>query len=296
MTPQHTGTPDPAQAAGVWQLGGDTPVSRMGFGAMRLPVKDLRGPQRDPRDGIAVLRRARELGVNHIDTAAFYFQGEVRANLLIKEALAPYPEGLVLATKVGPSRSPDGAFLPEATPEQLRGQVEQNLTELGVDRLDLVNLRVGTALDRDEAPLGARFEALAALQEEGLIKHLGVSNVTGPQLAEARRIAPVTSVQNRYGISDRGDEELLRQCTEAGIAYVPFFPLGGKDGAQAARIARVAERHEVSPAQLALAWLLSTSPAVLAIPGTGSLTHLEENVAATGVRLTEEELAEVAGD
>ena len=296
MTPQHNGTPTPAEAAGVWQLGGDTPLARMGFGAMRLPLKDLNGPARDPERGIAVLRRARELGVNHIDTAAFYFHDGVRANVLIREALAPYPADLVLATKVGPSRAADGSFLPEAAPEQLRGQVEQNLTELGVDRLDLVNLRVGHGLERDETPVSARFEALAALQEEGLITHLGVSNVTAAQLAQARSVAPVTSVQNRYGLNDREDEGLLRHCAEEGIAYVPYFPLGGETGAQAARIDRIAARRGLSPAQLALAWLLSRSRAVLAIPGTGSLAHLEENVAAGEVQLTETELAEIAGD
>ncbi|MFG3513585.1 oxidoreductase [Streptomyces bobili] len=278
-------------------LGGDLPVSRLGFGAMRLPTNTFHGPARDPETGRAVLRRAVELGVDHIDTAAFYTSGDgtVRANALIREALHPYPAGLVIATKVGPTRTPDGALTETTDPAGLRRLVEENLETLGVDRLDLVHLRIGglTPPPHGES-VAARFEALAALREEGLIRHLGLSNVDAGHLAEARAIAPVAAVQNHFHAAHRDDTNLLSACEKAGIAYVPYFPLGGGiTDLSGDRIAKVAARHGATVPQIALAWLLAASPTTLAIPGTGSLTHLEENIAAGSITLTEEDLADL---
>ncbi|MFJ4644733.1 oxidoreductase [Streptomyces bobili] len=278
-------------------LGGDLPVSRLGFGAMRLPTNTFRGPARDPEAGRAVLRRAVELGVDHIDTATFYTSGDgtVRANALIREALHPYPAGLVIATKVGPARTPDGALTETTDPAGLRRLVEENLETLGVDRLDLVHLRIGglTPPPHGES-VAARFEALAALREEGLIRHLGLSNVDAGHLTEARAIAPVAAVQNQFHAAHRDDTNLLSACEKAGIAYVPYFPLGGGiTDIGGDRIAKVAARHGATVPQIALAWLLAASPTTLAIPGTGSLTHVEENIAAGSITLTGEDLADL---
>ncbi|MFK0118474.1 aldo/keto reductase [Streptomyces sp. NPDC090994] len=281
-----------------FRLGGDLVINRMGFGAMRLPAHSFLGPARDPETGRAVLRRAVGLGVDHIDTAAFYTSddGSVRANDLIREALHPYPAGLVIATKVGPVRTPDGGARAITDPAGLRALVEENLETLGLDRLDLVYLRIGGMAPppRGES-VAARFEALAALREEGLIRHLGLSHIDAGHLAEARAIAPVAAVQNHFHAARRDDVELLRACEEAGIAFVPYFPLGGgHDGLAAGdRPAEVADRHGATVPQIALAWLLASSPVTLAIPGTGSVSHLEENVAAGGITLTEEDLADL---
>lgn len=280
-----------------FRLGGDLPVDRIGFGAMRLPTNSFHGPARDPETGRAVLRRAVELGVNHIDTAAFYTSGDgsVRANDLIRETLHPYPAGLVIATKVGPLRTPDGGLAGTTDPAALRPLVEENLETLGVDRLDLVYLRIGSLGPPPGESVAARFEVLATLREEGLIRHLGLSNVGTDHLAEARAIAPVVAVQNHFHAERREDTKVLTACEEAGIAYVPFFPLGGGlsdltgDG-----LHRVAERHGATVPQIALAWLLASSPVTLAIPGTGSLAHLEENTAAGSITLTPEDLSELA--
>jgi aryl-alcohol dehydrogenase-like predicted oxidoreductase len=292
-----THTSKPAGASGTFLLGGDLPVARLGFGAMRLPVGTFTGPVRDPQDGIAVLRRAVELGVNHIDTASFYRRGGVVANELIRQALAPYPDDLVIATKVGPMLGPDEVPTLQATTAQLRGLVEDNLRELGVDRLDLVYLRVGGMNSPGGESVGERFAALAALRDEGLIRHLGVSNIDAAQLAEARAVAPVAAVQNSFHVHHHtGDAALLDQCTEAGIAFVPFFPLGGGyDPIDPVRLDKVADRHQATVQQVALAWLLAVSPSMLAIPGTGSLTHLEENTAAAALRLNPQDLADLAG-
>jgi aryl-alcohol dehydrogenase-like predicted oxidoreductase len=292
-----THTSQPADASGTFLLGGDLPVARLGFGAMRLPFGTLTGPARDPRDGIAVLRRAVELGVNHIDTASFYRRDAVIANEMIREALAPYPDDLVIATKVGPMLGPEGVPTMQATPGQLRGLVEENLRELGVDRLDLVYLRIGALNPPGGESVGDRFAALAALRDEGLIRHLGVSNVDAAQLAEARAIAPVAAVQNSFHVHHHaGDAALLAQCAQDGIAFVPFFPLGGgNDPIDPARLEKVADRHQATVPQVALAWLLATAPCLLAIPGTGNLAHLEENMAAATLRLTPEDMAALAG-
>ncbi|MEU0068948.1 oxidoreductase [Streptomyces sp. NPDC006332] len=281
-----------------FRLGGDLLINRIGFGAMRLPTNAFHGPPRDPETGRAVLRRAVELGVNHIDTAAFYASGDgtVRANTLIREALHPYPADLVIATKVGPVRTPDGGLAAPTDAAGLRSLVEENLEELGVDRLDLVYLRIGgiEPPPRGES-VGERFEVLAAMREEGLIRHLGLSHVDSGHLAEARAIAPVVAVQNHFHTGKRDDARLLAACEEAGIAFVPYFPLGGGiSDLTDDRLAKVAERHDATIPQIALAWLLASSPVTLAIPGTGSLAHLEENTAAGSIALTREDLLDLA--
>jgi aryl-alcohol dehydrogenase-like predicted oxidoreductase len=285
-----------AADAGTFAIGGDMPVARLGFGTMRLPAGTLAGPVRDPRDGIAVLRRAVELGVNHIDTASFYRRGDVVANELVRRALAPYPGGLVIATKVGPMLGPDGTPALQATPAQLRGQVEDNLRELDVDHLDLVYLRVGARNPPGGEPVGERFAALANLRADGLIRHLGVSNVDAAQLAEAQAIAPVAAVQNAFHVHATADAALLAECALSGTAFVPFFPLGGGlDPIDTTRLEKTAARLGATVQQVALAALLAASPVVLPIPGTGSLAHLAENVGAASVRLTPEDIASLAG-
>ncbi|MBT2542291.1 aldo/keto reductase [Streptomyces sp. ISL-44] len=282
-----------AAAAGTWQLG-DLPVNRLGFGSMRLThLAD--GSPSDRERVTGVLRRAVELGVNHIDTAAFYFSPLRSANELINRALAPYADDLVITTKVGPGRGPDGEWW-WAEPGQLRGQVEENLRQLGRDHLDVVNLR----LPRRETTgsIAEHFGALADLRTAGLIRHLGISNARPDHLAEARAIAPVVCVQNPYGIgSPAEDHAFLDACGEQGIAFVPFFAIAGagkEAGATAEdgpEVSALAKAHGVSTAQLRLAWTLSRGPHVLAIPGTGNPDHLVENVAAGSLRLTAEEVA-----
>ncbi|MCT4351549.1 oxidoreductase [Streptomyces sp. Je 1-79] len=285
-----------ATASGTWTLG-DLTVNRIGFGAMRLPqtgeaLIEAATP-RDRDQAVAVLRRAVELGVNHIDTAAFYFSPLRSANELINRALGPYPDDLVITTKVGPGRDPSGHWMPHATPGQLRGQVEENLRQLGRDHLDVVNLRVvGTD------SIAERFGALAELRAAGLIRHLGLSNVHPHHVAEARAIAPVVCVQNQYGIGVRPDHDaFVRECGEQGIAYVPFYSIAGagreagSQGAADGEVLAVARAHGASPTQVRLAWTLHRGPHVLAIPGTGDPDHLTANVAAGALRLTEDELA-----
>ncbi|MCB9760757.1 MAG: aldo/keto reductase [Alphaproteobacteria bacterium] len=277
-------------------LGGDLPIRRMGFGAMRLPTASFGGPARDPRVGRDVLRRAVALGVNHIDTAAFYVSGDgrVRANALIREALQPYPPDLVIATKVGPIRGPDGALRP-GTAAELRASIEVNLETLGLDRLDLVYLRIGMMGVPHGTSIAERFEALARMREEGLIRHLGLSNVDVHHLAEASAIAPVAAVQNHFHSGMRDSVDVLDACIAQGIGFAPFFPLGGgRTRLDDGRLARVAARHGATVEQIALAWLLALSPVTLAIPGTGDITHLEENVAAGAIALTPQDLAALA--
>ncbi|MEV8451627.1 oxidoreductase [Streptomyces sp. NPDC052095] len=284
-----------AAASGTWKLG-DRTVHRIGFGAMRLAQHgEVFAPDAVPRDrdqAIKVLRRAIELGVNHIDTAAFYFSPLRCANELINRALAPYPDDLVIATKVGPGRDPSGAWLPHAAPGQLRGQVEENLRHLGRDHLDVVNLRiVGTD------SVAERFGALAELRDAGLIRHLGLSNIRPHHLAEAQAIAPVVCVQNMYGIGASPEqEELLRLCGEQRVAFVPFYSIAGTgrtagvpaDDSDA--VHALARARGVSTAQVRLAWTLHRGPHVLAIPGTGDLDHLAQNVAAGSLHLSQDEL------
>jgi aryl-alcohol dehydrogenase-like predicted oxidoreductase len=265
----------------------------MGFGAMRLPVSTLHGPANDRGTGLKILRRAVELGVDHIDTAAFYYhQDGLAANEMIRAALSPYPSGLVIATKVGPYRGPDDPIPSGQLPASgLRAEVERNLRELGRDHLDLVYLRPGGLEDPADEPIGERFEVLAGLREEGLIRHLGLSHISAAQLAEARAIAPVAAVQNRFDITQPQDTELLEICEREHIAYVPYFPLGGFGIPDDARVNAVAARHGATVPQVLLAGLLALSPVMLAIPGTGSPDHLEDNIAAADLALTPEDLA-----
>jgi pyridoxine 4-dehydrogenase len=284
--------PLPAAAAGTWPLG-DLTVNRLGFGAMRLTGDRpfAAGVPRDRAQSIEVLRRAVELGVNHIDTAAFYFSALRSANELINTALAPYPDDLVIVTKVGPGRDTWGEWQPAATPAQLRGQVEENLRQLGRDHLDVVNLR---RMRQDS--IADHFGALADLQAAGLIRHLGVSDVEVKHLDEAQAIAPVVCVQNRFSLDDQTHAEVLAACRERGIAFVPFFAIAGDrrsaggSGASSAGVDEVARRHDATPAQVRLAWTLAQGPNVLAIPGTGDPAHLDQNVAAAALRLEPEDL------
>ncbi len=285
-------TTHPAAAAGTWKLG-SFEVNRLGFGAMRL-MSTSDGGVRDRETSIAVLRRAVELGVNHIDTASFYFAGPRAANELINSALAPY-DNLVLTTKVGPGRDFEGTFY-TARPEQLRAQVEQNLRELGLDHLDVANYRIGEGLDRGTGSVADGFGALADLREKGLIRELGISNVGPEHLTEALAIAPVVCVQNQYGLTARReDDELVRLCADHGVAFVPFFAVASGTG-EDARVAEVAKRHDATPAQIRLAWTLHQGPHVLAIPGTGDLAHLEQNVAAAALELTDDDLKTLERD
>lgn len=288
-----------ADAAGTWQLG-DRTVNRMGFGAMRLPGTLDRAADR--ARSVAVLHRLLDLGVNHIDTATFYFSPLLSANELINSTLRAHYDELVVTTKVGASRTPSGEFL-YARPEDLRGEVEENLRQLGRDHLDVVNYRVGRGMDRATGSIADGFAELAKLRDEGLVRHLGISNVGPEQLLEAQSIAPVVCVQNMYGLGlRRDDDELLRLCGQQGVAFVPFFavahadtgatpvPIPGVVEVDQRAVAEIAAAHAATPAQVRLAWTLAQGEHVLAIPGTGDPAHLEENVAAGALRLTAEEL------
>jgi pyridoxine 4-dehydrogenase len=284
----------PAAAAGTWTLG-DVTVNRLGFGAMRLTGGRPFDPATPPSDrgqAIAVLRRAVELGVNHIDTAAFYFSSLRSANELINTALAPYPDDLVITTKVGPGRDPGGNALGMARPDQLRGQVEENLRQLGRDYLDVANLRRIPS----DIPWADHVGAMADLEQAGLIRHVGISAIKPEHLVEAQAIVPVVCVQNSYSFDHRRADPLLLACGERGIAFVPFFAIAGtgrEDGAAstgAPEADAIARAHDATTAQIRLAWTLHRGPHVLAIPGTGNLDHLEENVAAAAIRLTADEL------
>ncbi|MFE3638077.1 aldo/keto reductase [Streptomyces cellostaticus] len=284
-----------ADASGTFRLG-DLPVHRIGLGAMRLTGSAAfhLGTPSERERSLTVLRRAVELGVNHIDTAAFYFSSLRSANELINTALSPYPDDLVVVTKVGPHRDEQGEWGDSARPEELRGRVEENLRQLGRDHLDVVNFR-----RQGQESIAEHFGALAELRDAGLIRHLGVSGVEPGHLAEALEIAPVVCVQNRYAV-DRPDpvgDEVLRRCGEHGIAFVPFYAVAGGAGQHGATDAHdeavlsVARTHGVSPAQIRIAWTLHQGRHVLAIPGTGDPAHLVQNVAAGALRLTGEELA-----
>jgi len=288
-----------AADAGTWTLG-DLTVNRLGLGAMRLTGGRPFDPESGPSDrdqAVAVLRRAIELGINHIDTAAFYFSALRSANELINSALAPYPEDLVITTKVGPGRDPHGNWTPRANPGQLRGQVEENIRQLGLDHLDVVNLRWGFTL----GPISEHFGAMAELQQAGLVRHLGISAVVPEHLAQAQAIAPVVCVQNPYGVGARPEgHAFLRECGERGVAFVPFFAIAGRgrergtDAASTvatAEVDEVAEAHGATAAQIRLAWTLAQGRHVLGIPGTSDLAHLEQNVAAAAIRLSEDERA-----
>jgi pyridoxine 4-dehydrogenase len=275
--------------AGTAQLG-DFTVPRMGYGTMQLAGPRVFGPPADRGRAERALRTAVELGVRHLDTSDYY--GPYVVNELIRETLHPYPADLVIVTKVGARRDETGGWLPALGAGDLRRAVEENLAHLGVDRIDVVNLRmIGS-----DVPIEEPFAVLAGLREEGLIRHLGVSNVDAAQLAQAQAVAPVVCVQNMYNVADRGDDALVDSCAEQDIAYVPYFPLGSAFRPfEAAGLEAVAKRHEVSVHRVALAWLLQRSPAILVIPGSGDPDHVTDNVAAAALTLSPDDLTELTG-
>ncbi len=269
----------------------DLELTRVGYGAMQLAGPGVFGPPKDRDAAIAVLRTAVDLGINHIDTADFY--GPYVTNEIIREALAPYPDGLHIVTKVGARRDEQGGWPHARTPAELTAQVHDNLRHLGLDALDVVNLRVGGLEEPEPGSIAEQFGALAGLRQQGLIRHLGLSTVTAGQLAEAQSIAPVVCVQNMYNIARRGDDALVDLTAGQGIAYVPYFPLGGFSPLQSVALQEVAERLGATPMAVALAWLLQRSPNILLIPGTSSVEHLRENIASAALRLPADAAAEL---
>jgi pyridoxine 4-dehydrogenase len=279
--------------AGTFTLGSRT-VRRLGYGAMQLAGPGVFGPPKDPDAARAVLRAAVAAGVNHIDTSDYY--GPHVTNRLIREALHPYPDDLVLVTKVGARRGDDAAWLPAFSPAELVQQVHDNLRNLGRDVIDVVNLRsMFGHMEPGEGSLEPQLTALAELQRQGLIRHIGVSSVTRTQVAEARRICPIVCVQNHYNVAHRNDDALIDELARDGIAYVPFFPLGGFSPLQSSTLSDVARRLGATPMQTALAWLLRQSPNVLLIPGTSSVAHLRENLAVADLHLPQDAMAALDG-
>jgi pyridoxine 4-dehydrogenase len=272
-------------------LADDLTITRMGYGAMQLAGPGVFGPPKDREQAIAVLREAVDLGVTHIDTSDFY--GPVVVNEIIKEALHPYPAELHLVTKVGASRGDDGSWLPAREPDDLKAAVHENLEHLGLDVLDVVNLRTPAHDGGSEESIAAEFTALAELQQEGLIRHLGLSGVTITQIREAQTIAPVVTVQNLYNLVRRDDDDVVDFCADENIAFASFFPLGGFTPLQSETLAKVAARLNASPQQVALAWLLQRSTTSIVIPGTSSLTHLRENIAARDLILPSDAVTEL---
>jgi pyridoxine 4-dehydrogenase len=269
----------------------DLELTRVGYGAMQLAGPHVFGPPKDREAAVAVLRAAVELGINHIDTSDYY--GPYVTNEIIREALAPYPDDLHIVTKVVARRDEKGGWPPARTPAELRAQVHDNLQRLGLDAMDIVNLRVGGMSAPEPGSIAEQFEALAELQQQGLIRHLGISTVTADQLAEAQTIAPVVCVQNLYNIAHRDDDALVEHTAEQGIAFVPYFPLGGFSPLQSDALESVAKRLDATPLAVALSWLLQRSPNILLIPGTSSVAHLRENVASAGLELPADALAEL---
>ncbi|AKJ67635.1 oxidoreductase [Pandoraea thiooxydans] len=268
------------------------PVRRLGYGAMQLAGPGVFGPPKDRAAAVAVLREALALGVNHIDTSDFY--GPHITNQIIREALHPYPDDLVIVTKVGAVRGSDGAWLPAAEPADIARGVHDNLRNLGLDTLDVVNMRIMKDVHApSEGSIERQITALAELQRQGLVRHIGLSNVTAAQVAEAQRITAIACVQNHYNLVHRADDALVDSLAEQAIAYVPFFPLGGFTPIQSSVLARLAESAGATPMQLALAWLLHRAPNILLIPGTSSLAHLRENLKVAQWHPSEEALAEL---
>ncbi|MEY9963125.1 pyridoxine 4-dehydrogenase [Streptacidiphilus sp. MAP12-16] len=272
-------------------LADDLSITRMGYGAMQLTGPGVFGPPKNRTQAIAVLRAAVELGITHIDTSDFY--GPTVVNELIKEALHPYPAGLHIVTKVGVRRSANGGWITSLDPADLKAQVYENLQHLGLETLDVVNLRTA-AFHGDGSSIAEPFGTLAGLREQGLIRHLGLSGITDAQLTQAQAIAPVVTVQNQYNLVDRADDDLVARCAEENIAYAAFFPLGGGFHPLRSRILRdIARRLGASEQQVALAWLLQRSPSTVLIPGTSSVAHLRENIAAADLQLPDEAIAEL---
>jgi len=269
----------------------DLTVTRMGYGAMQLAGPHVFGPPKDRDEAIAVLREVVEMGITHIDTSDYY--GPYVTNEIIKEALHPYPEDLHIVTKVGALRDAEGGWPTARSPEQLRQAVHDNLSRLGLDALDVVNLRVGGFDSPEPGSIAEPFGALSELQQEGLIKHLGVSTVSAEQITEVQAIAPIVCVQNLYNLANRADDALIDSLAAQGIAYVPYFPLGGFTPLQSGALESVAARLQTTPMAVALAWLLQRSANILLIPGTSSVSHLRENVASAELTLSEDDLSEL---
>jgi pyridoxine 4-dehydrogenase len=278
---------------GTFKLADDLILTRVGYGAMQLAGPHVFGPPADHDGAIAVLREVVKLGINHIDTSDFY--GPHVTNQLIKEALHPYPEQLRIVTKVGARRDEKGNWPRALAPDELRQAIHDNLTNLGLDKLDVVNLRVGGLDAPEPGSIAEPFSVLAEMQQEGLITHLGVSTVNAEQIAEAQSIAPVVCVQNFYNIAHRQDDSLIDSLAEEGIAYVPYFPLGGFSPLQSDTLSSVAARLDATPMAVALAWVLQRSPNVLLIPGTSSVEHLRENVAGAGLQLPDDAIKALNG-
>ena len=277
-------------SAGTFSFAGNSlTVNRMGYGAMQLAGPYVWGPPRDPEEAVRVLHTAIGAGVNHIDTSDFY--GPHVTNQIIRQALHPYPEGLVIVTKVGARRGDDKSWIPARSPRELTDGVHDNLRNLGLEALDVVNLRVGGMLTPEEGSIEEPFTALAELKERGLIRHLGLSNVTPAQLSEARKIADVVCVQNFYNVANRNDDEFIADLASQGIPYVPFFPLGGFTPLQSSTLDAAAAAVGATPMQVALGWLLQRSPNMLPIPGTSSVKHLRENLDAASLRLPPDTIA-----
>jgi aryl-alcohol dehydrogenase-like predicted oxidoreductase len=278
---------------GTFTMAKDLTVTRMGYGAMQLAGPHVFGPPADRDAAVAVLREAVERGITHIDTSDFY--GPYVTNQIIKEALHPYPAGLHIVTKVGALRDAEGGWPKALSRDELRQAVHSNLDNLGLDALDVVNLRVGGLDAPEPGSLAEPFTVLAELQQEGLIRHLGVSTVSAEQIKEAQSIAPVVCVQNFYNLANRADDALIDSLAEQGIAYVPYFPIGGFSPLQSDTLHAVAGRLGTTPVAVALAWLLQRSPNIMLIPGTSSVAHLRDNIAAAALVLPEKELAELNG-
>ncbi len=276
---------------GIFTLAGGPTLTRMGYGAMQLAGPHVFGPPADRPGAVAVLQAVAELGINHIDTSDFY--GPYVTNEIIREALHPYADDLHLVTKVGSLRDAEGNWPPARSRDQLRQAVHDNLSRLGLDTLEVVNLRVGAVDGPSDGSIAEPFTALAELQQEGLIRHLGVSTVNAEQVAEAQSIAPIVTVQNMYNIAHRRDDDLIDSLAAQGISYVPYFPIGGFTPLQSHVLSAVALRLEASPMAVALAWLLQRSPNILLIPGTSSLAHLHDNVTGAGLELPADAIEEL---
>lgn len=273
---------------------GDRRVKRMGYGAMQLAGPGVFGPPRDRDAAIAVLREAVASGVDHIDTSDFY--GPYVVNELIHEALSPYGEDLVIVTKIGARRGEDASWLPAFSADELKRAVDDNLSRLGIEQMDVVNVRFMFGVHGPaEGPVDEPLKVVADLQRQGLIRHIGLSNVTARQVEEGRAIADIVCVQNHYNVVHREDDDLIDALAEADIAYVPFFPLGGFSPLQSSTLSDVAARLDATPMQVALAWLLQRSPNILLIPGTSSVAHLHENIAAASLRLPDDAIATLNG-
>lgn len=279
-------------AAGTFALG-QRHIKRLGYGAMQLAGPHVFGPPRDPDAARAVLREAIAQGINHIDTSDFY--GPHITNQLIREALPSYPDDLVIVTKIGAVRGADASWLPAFSAADLAQAVEDNRKNLGLDVLEVVNLRIMFGMGPTEGSIEAPLTALAELQSRGLVRHIGLSNATSAQVAEGRKLVPIVCVQNQYNLAHREDDALIDELAQAGIAYVPFFPLGGFSPLQSSALSEVASRLGATPMQVALAWLLRRSPNLLLIPGTSSVAHLQENLLAVDIALSDEDMTVLNG-